>query len=140
MRMHHAYVVTADLAPLSPAVGTACRPAPAAAAGPMIANLKHREAPLLLPVTAADGRRLGNLPIAFDYADLAGGLDHVLVTLPEGTARKSVTSTAERPAGTAHLLQAVLLPSSGEQVRFTVQAVGAHGHLSNVLAGTFVAP
>ncbi len=116
------------------------RPDAARQEPPRIANLKCGAAPLLMPFHAADGRRLGNLPISFDYAGLAGELDHAIVTLPDGAARKALPGVAEQPTGTAHLLHVVLLPPAGEQVRFTVQAADRRGILSNTLAGTFTSP
>jgi hypothetical protein len=125
---------------LAPQGHRGSRPDVARQAPPTIANLEHRAAPLLMPVRAADGRRLGNLPISFDYADPAGELDHFIVTLPDGAARKVLPDVAGQPTGTAHLLQAVLLPPAGEEVCFTVQAADRRGNFSNTLAGSFTSP
>jgi hypothetical protein len=109
-------------------------------APPRIANLEHRAAPLLMPVPAVDGRRLANLPISFDYAGAADELDHVIVTLPDCAARRALPGVAGQATGTARLLQAVLLPPAGEEVRFTVQAADRRGNLSNTLSGSFTSP
>jgi hypothetical protein len=106
---------------------------------PAISNLRNPATAVVVP-PAENGRRVGFLPIAFDYADPDGDLFQVMVTFPEGPATNSLADQAGHTSGTVSMQQALLLPPSGQKVPFTVLVTDQNGNVSNSLAGSYTSP
>jgi len=106
---------------------------------PAISNLRNPTNPVVVP-PALNGRRVGFLPIAFDYTDPDGDLFQVMVTFPDGPATNPIAGQAGHTSGTVSIQQSLVFPASGTKVPYGVAVTDRNGNVSNTLAGSYIAP
>jgi hypothetical protein len=106
---------------------------------PAISNLRNPTNPVVVP-PALNGRRVGFLPIAFDYTDPDGDLFQVMVTFPDGPATNPIAGQAGHMTGTVSIQQSLVFPASGTKVPFSVTVTDRNGNTSNTLAGSYTSP
>jgi hypothetical protein len=106
---------------------------------PAISNLRNAATAIVVP-PPVNGRRVGFLPIAFDYTDPDGDLLQVMVNFPDGPATNPLADQAGHTTGTVSLQQSLFLPPSGQKVSFTVAVTDHNGNVSNTLAGSYTSP
>lgn len=106
---------------------------------PAISNLRNPTTAIVVP-PALNGRRVGFLPIAFDYTDPDGDLFQVTVTFPDGPATNPIAAQAGHTTGTVSIQQSLVFPASGTKVPFSVAVTDRNGNTSNTLAGSYTSP
>ena len=106
---------------------------------PAISDLRNPTTAVVVP-PALNGRRVGFLPIAFDFTDPDGDLFEVRITFPDGPATNPIADQAGHTSGTVSIQQSLVFPASGTKVPFSVAVTDRNGNVSNTLAGSYVAP